>query len=97
MPGSDETGGTPIEATERRNRVTVSIVGEDYTIRADVDPEYVKLLARVVDERIRAALAANPRLARSRATILACLSIADELQKLKARYEELMHMVEDTR
>lgn len=97
MPGGDETGGTPVEVTERKNRVTVSIVGEDYIIRADADPEYVKLLARAVDERIRAALAANPRLARSRATILACLSIADEHQRLKARYEELMHMVEDAR
>jgi len=97
LPGSNETGGAPVEAAERKNRVTVSIVGEDYTIRADADPEYVKVLAQAVDERIRAALAANPRLARSRATILACLSIADELQRLKARYEELMRMVEDAR
>lgn len=70
---------------------------EEYTIRADADPEYMKLLAKVVDERVRAALSANPRLARSRAAILACLSFADDLEKLKARYEELMRMVEEAR
>ncbi|MDK2931486.1 MAG: cell division protein ZapA [Bacillota bacterium] len=81
----------------KKNRVTVNIVDEEYTIRADADPEYVKLLAKAVDERVRAALAANPRLARSRAVILACLSLADDLEKLKARYEELMRMVEEAR
>ena len=81
----------------RKNRVTVNIMDEEYTIRADADPEYMKLLAKVVDERVRAALSANPRLARSRAAILACLSFADDLEKLKARYEELMRMVEEAR
>lgn len=84
-------------AGPKKNRVTVNIVGEEYTIRADADAEYVKLLAKVVDERVRAALSSNPRLARSRAAILACLSFADDLEKLKARYEELMRMVEEAR
>ncbi|MGE5574432.1 MAG: cell division protein ZapA [Bacillota bacterium] len=85
------------ESRTAKNRVTVGIVDEEYTIRADADPEYVRLLAKAVDERVRAALAANPRLARSRAAILACLSLADELEKLKARYDELMRMVEEAR
>ncbi|MDI7248326.1 MAG: cell division protein ZapA [Bacillota bacterium] len=85
------------ESRTTKNRVTVGIVDEEYTIRADADPEYVRLLAKAVDERVRAALAANPRLARSRAAILACLSLADELEKLKARYDELMRMVEEAR
>ncbi len=97
MSGSDGARRPEAQVTEKRNRVTVSIVGEDYTIRTAAEPEYVRLLAQAVDERIRAALAANPRLARSRATMLACLSIEDELQRLKGRYEELMRLVEDAR
>ncbi|MCR4402837.1 MAG: cell division protein ZapA [Firmicutes bacterium] len=81
----------------RKSRVTVKIVDEEYTVRADADAEYVRLLARAVDERVRAALSANPRIARSRAAILACLSFADDLEKLRARYEELMRMVEESR
>ncbi|MGE5588211.1 MAG: cell division protein ZapA [Clostridia bacterium] len=84
-------------AGPKKNRVTVNIVDEEYTVRADADAEYLRLLARTVDERVRAALSANPRLARSRAAILACLSLADDLEKLKARYEELMRMVEEAR
>lgn len=97
LASDDEPRAASPGTAERRTRVTVGIVGEEYTIRADADPEYVKLLAKSVDERIRAALAGNPRLSRSRATILACLSIADDLQRLKVRYDELMRLVDDAR
>ncbi len=98
LPG-DKAGarGASLAGADRKSRVTVTIVGEDYTLRADADPEYIKLLARSVDERVRAALATNPRLSRSQATILACLAITDELHRLKASYDELVRFVEDAR
>ena len=82
---------------EKRNRVTVSIVGEEYTIRSDAKKEHVIDLAKLVDERMKAALSMNPRLSRGQAAILVCLSLADDLKKARHRYEELMSLVEDVR
>ncbi|HAV21453.1 MAG TPA: cell division protein ZapA [Firmicutes bacterium] len=85
------------ELIEKKNRVTVNILGEEYTIRSDADPDHVKELAGLVDERMRSALAMNPRLSRGQAAILVCLSLADDLKKARRRYEELMRLVEDIR
>jgi len=86
-----------IEPTGKKNRVTVNIMGEEYIIRSDAETDHIKELAESVDERMKAALAMNPRLSRSQAAILVCLSLADDLKKARRRYEELMRLVEDVR
>jgi cell division protein ZapA len=95
LPAQEAHG--EIEPIERRNRVTVNIVGEEYIIRSDADTDHVRELAEAVDERMKAALAMNPRLSRGQAAILVCLSLADDLKKARRRYEELMRLVEDVR
>ena len=95
LPGQEATG--EFEPIEMRNRVTVDIVGEEYIIRSDAETEHVRELAEEVDERMKAALAMNPRLSRCLAAIFVCLSLADDLKKARRRYEELMRLVEDIR
>lgn len=85
------------ELIEKRNRVTVKIMGDEYIIRSDAETDYVEGLAESVDERMRAAFDMNPRLSRNQAAILVCLSLADDLKKARRRYEELMRLVEDVR
>ncbi|HHY47125.1 MAG TPA: cell division protein ZapA [Firmicutes bacterium] len=81
----------------RKSRVVVKILGEDYTILGDADPDYIRNLAADVDARLRQALESNRKLARSQAAILTCLNITDELNKLKAQYDELVRLIEDAK
>ena len=76
-----------------RRRRAVSYTHLDVYKRQD----HVRELAESVDERMKAALAMNPRLSRGQAAILVCLSLADDLKKARRRYEELMRLVEDIR
>jgi cell division protein ZapA len=70
---------------ERRRGVSVRIAGEEHTIRANAEPEYMRSCARYVDERISEIRSKGGLIETHKATILAALSIADEL--LQAREE----------
>jgi cell division protein ZapA len=58
--------------------VTVRIAGEEHTIRANVEPEYTKKCARLVDDRIHEIRSKSGLIESHKAAILAALSIADE-------------------
>ena len=65
-----------------RNLVTVTIAGEEYTLRSEATPEYTRECARYVD----ATIADIQRQSRSlmephKAAILAALSIVDQYFK----------------
>jgi len=58
--------------------VTVRIAGEDHTIRANVEPDYTRKCARLVDDRIYEIRSKAQFLETHRAAILAALSIAGD-------------------
>ena len=64
---------------ERRQSVSVRIAGEEHTIRANAEPDYVRACARYVDERILHIHGKGGLIEAHRATILAALSVSDEL------------------
>jgi len=76
------------EAERERSSVTVRIAGEEHTIRANVEAEYTRQCARLVDERIQQIRSRSGLLESHKAAILAALSITDELfqarEELKA-------------
>jgi cell division protein ZapA len=74
----------------------VEIFGARYTIKGGNDPEYVRMLAEYVDEKMRAAAEAAPsNLPALKIAILAALNIADELHKSKKHQQEVEKMVRD--
>jgi len=76
--------------------VEIDIYGMKYTIKGDADPEYVKQLARFVDDRMRsAARHSQSAVGAQRIAVLAALNIADELHKLKRRHQEVENMVRE--
>ncbi len=77
---------------ERSTAVTVRIAGEEHTIRANVEPEYTRKCARLVDDRIHEIRAKSGLIEGHKAAILAALSIADEF--LQAQ-EEAKHAREE--
>lgn len=67
----------PSGATMSKNRVKVSIVGQEFTILASESEDYVHRCAALVDSRIKNVMSAG-RFSLSEATILAACNIADE-------------------
>ena len=86
-------------AEDGKVRVSVRILGEDYIIKSspDVKPDYIRKIAQEVDERLRVASSANPKLPRNHMVVLACLNIMDELERLRVDYEGLMKLIEEGR
>lgn len=66
-----------------RNRVVVSIFGKEYSLLADVDPEYIKKTAQYLDAKMREVSENYPNITEARVAVLAALNIADELIKLR--------------
>ena len=63
-----------------KNRVTVTIAGETYTILSEDNEEYIKKAAEKVDQKIAEISAASPFSA-LHAAVLAALNLADEAMK----------------
>ncbi len=73
----------------RKNAVKVSIVGEEYTVRSELDPEYTRQVAAHVDGAIRRVLQAGPMVESHKAAILAALAITDELFESRRQQQDL--------
>lgn len=73
--------------------VKVEIFGQTYSIRGELDENYVHKLARFVDEKMHAIAAGGATVDTQKVAVLAALSIADELhtlQKDRGDREELL-------
>lgn len=64
--------------------IKVNIYNQTYSLRSDGDGEYLKLLARIVDERMQAIASHTTVVDYARVAVLAALNIADELQRVKS-------------
>lgn len=73
----------------RKNAVKVTIVGEEYTVRSELDPDYTRQVAAHVDTAIRRVLQAGPMVESHKAAILAALAITDELFEARKQQQEL--------
>ena len=75
---------------------TVKIHGQEYTIRADRDPEYIETIARFVDDRMREMARDAGQVTSLRVAILSALNIADELfQEREAGAADAVHSLEE--
>lgn len=75
--------------------VSVDIYDQVYTLRG-TDPDHIARLAATVDEKMRAVAAHGSTVDSLRVAVLAALNIADELMRLRARYETLARSVGQT-
>jgi len=83
------------EAAEERNRVVVSIFGEEYPIKGPGRPEYVQELAATVDRKMRRVSEVYPKLSANRVAVMAALWLADDLFKLREQHERLTEIYEE--
>lgn len=72
-----------------KTSVTVTIAGEEHTIRANAEPDYTRACARFVDERIAEIRSKSNLIEGHRAAILAALSISDEYFQAREELERV--------
>lgn len=74
--------------------VSVTIAGEEYTIRAGATPEHTRACAEYVDRTVREVLAQSAMVQPQKAVILAALALADQLLRERGRAEATTAEVE---
>ena len=72
-----------------RQSVTVTIGGEEFTLRTDAGPEYARRCAEHLDRAVGQVFSSGAAVEPHRAVILAALSLTDELFKAREETEQL--------
>lgn len=73
-----------------KKTVDVEIMGERFTVRSDGDENYVRKVAGYVDGKMQEVMKTTRPVAKSSVAMLAALNIADEYQRLKDNYDDIM-------
>lgn len=66
-----------------KSRVTVMIMGEEYTLKGSSSPEQMYKVGQYVDRLMKSLSEKNLQMSKQKVAILAALNLADELLKLK--------------
>jgi len=77
---------------KEKNRVTVSIMGEEFILRSTSSIEEIQRVSSYVDLLMRSIAEKNMQMNRHKVAILAALNLADELLRLK---EEKNHLISE--
>lgn len=70
---------------DKRTRVTVNILDEEYVIRGDVSTECMQEVASYVHGMMQKLAEHNPHISRHKLAVLTAINLADEVLRLKAR------------
>ena len=92
----------------QKNRVRVNIYGEEYSIRSEGEPDYIRDVAKYVDSKMREIAERTANRSPARVAILAALNITDELfvvrrkeergvRELERRASDIISLLDDTR
>jgi len=71
-----------------KSRVILTIGGEEYTLLADENEEYIKKTAALVDDKMKE-LSGAPALSKMNIAVLAALNIADDYLKAMAACDNM--------
>ncbi len=75
--------------------ISVEIYDQEYNIKGDLDPEYIRKLAKYLDGKMRSIAGRTRTVDSLRVAVLAALNLADEYHQLKARYETTTKQVDE--
>ena len=75
--------------------VLVRIFGTEYPIKAEADEEYVRWVAKYVDDKMREVAAEVPLRSAAKVAVLAAMHIVDELLKEREVRRNLLSEVEE--
>ncbi|MBA2878471.1 cell division protein ZapA [Anoxybacillus ayderensis] len=73
-----------------KTRITVDIYGQQYSIVGTESSSHIRLVASIVDDKMREISAKNPTLDTSKLAVLTAVNIVHEYIKLKDEYDRLL-------
>ena len=77
-----------------KNSVKVNILGSEYALKSDADPEYVSDLASYVDQKMEKLQQGSSIHVPLKIAVLTAVNISDELFRLKRKHEKLVKEIE---
>ena len=78
-----------------KKKVVVEIFGATYPLKSDEPADYVRQLAKLVDDNMRDVAKKTRSFSGTKIGVLAALQLADESCKLKKDYDELLALLEE--
>jgi len=75
--------------------VTVTIYGQDYTLRGDADSTYVEKVASLVDRKMREIASRSELASTGKVAILAAVNLADELLREQQKHQEALTLLDE--
>lgn len=73
----------------KKNRTTVDIYGQQYTIVGDESTSHIRVVASLVDEKMREISSLNPSLDTNKLAVLTAVNAVNDYLKVKDRAEKL--------
>ncbi len=84
-------------AQGKKTRITVDIYNKSYTIVGDESASHVRLVASLVDQKMKEISKNNPNLDRSNLAVLTAVNTMNEYLKLKEDYATLLGSIKRER
>lgn len=72
-----------------KNRITVEIYGEPYTIVGEEESSHVRMVASMVDDKMREMKKHNPYLDTKKLAVLTSVNIVNEYVKMKEKLDDM--------
>lgn len=76
-------------------QIRVNIFGTEYTLRSDDNENYIKEIARYLDERMREVDKSSSVKSSSKISVLAALNVVDELFQERKYKEKLLNQLNE--
>ncbi|MFX3623971.1 MAG: cell division protein ZapA [Ectobacillus sp.] len=81
------------QQNQNRNKITVEIYGQHYSIVGDEDSSHIRMVAAIVDDKMREINAKNPSLDINKLAVLTAVNVVHDYIKLKTENERLKERV----
>lgn len=81
----------------KKNRVSVKIYNNEYTLVGANDREYLERVAEAVDEKISEVARMNAGLDLHRKAVLTCVNLMDDYLQLEKKYEDVLKQLKESK
>ncbi len=79
----------------KKTRTTVDIYGRTYTILGEENVHHMRVVASMVDDKMRDIYQANKSLDTTRLAVLTAVNTVNDYLKLKQEHEDLLKKIEE--
>jgi cell division protein ZapA len=87
------TNGGNNLSEQQKTRITVDIYGQQYSIVGTESSSHIRLVASIVDDKMREISAKNPTLDVTKLAVLTAVNVVHEYIKLKEEYDRLLQQM----